>query len=228
MAVAKAMAVGHQNPLTILTNGLGLSESHGLIQNITQQFQPEAAAGNLLVNTMKNLLRKYSLDPASYLTSDGKRENIPAMISALSVAAVAQHPGKHLVIMIDECNAYHANLTTDRKRDWTCLSGLTGSVQICLAFNPRTAYPVLLPTDQRYVSVVGDIRYRSTISINHLVNFLAQMTGLDKCVEEEDQTATDVKGQLPVIINCPQATINQMEKAMDKVKSTMAEQGDTV
>ena len=56
------MAVGHQNPLTILTNGLGLSESHGLIQNITQQFQPEAAAGNLLVNTMKNLLRKYSLD----------------------------------------------------------------------------------------------------------------------------------------------------------------------
>ena len=186
----------------------------------------EEIKNEVLVQSMPGLLNKFGLDYNSFKTTKGY--NYPRLIRELAKAAEEAYQGRRVVIAVDECAAGTApekKVDKDEYYDWTELENIPDNVRICIAFNPQSFKPILLPTGDSFNNVETEIRYRSTISITKMVDMMAK-GGYDYLVQTEDEIASDVVGDLPWVMDIGVLNMEVIENALKTIQEYRTQQED--
>ena len=151
----------------------------------------------LLIN---NKINEASYQIDSIPSIDGEAypiKNHPAMINDLATALSKRFPEHQILLAIDE--VVHYNITT-RQMDWTKLH-VPETVSLALAFNITVINrygDTRLPCDPSFLNVSCGQIFRSTQSITEFMDFV--MDKMEK-LNIPGKTATDVKGELPSIVD---------------------------
>ena len=157
----------------------------------------------LIFPTILSMMEHFHLDPAQFILGKTAYNydyyDSPRVVKEVVNAAHTMFHEHRIVLAADELVGWRA----PDMCDWTEVeNGLPENSNLLLTFNPGMTRKILkLSSSPTFHHVVSELNYRNTLAIHELHTCVSQHMSQAKPVILPGKPATDVRGELPLIID---------------------------